>query len=193
MNLGDRRYNLSLLLVFLESAMQSHVYCQEDTFLQNNKQCGTLFCVRYPIFLFVNFFLITMIFSIFLKTITEKVVNKFINYLCVFISFRRKGFSWLNETNVMPEFRSGICCGSIPSFISASKTSIQTGNSAKECQLNRIKPRKVKEDSYRLSKKWTVKKHKAYFPSSTLLSKTITGSSVKDGRSPAPVPTPTPT
>ena len=174
--------------------MESHVYCQKDTFLQNNKQCGTLFCVRYPIFLFVNFFLITMIFSIFLKTITEKVVNKFINYLCVFISFRRKGFSWLNKTNVMPELRSGICCGSIPSFISASKTSIQRTfklATVQKCQLNRIKPRKVKEDSHRLSKKWTVKKHKAYFPSSTLISKTITGSSIKDGRSPAPAPTPT--
>ena len=41
-------------------------------------------------------------------------------------------------------------------------------NCAKECHLNRAKPREVKDNSYELSKKANVRKREVYRPSSTL-------------------------
>ena len=50
-------------------------------------------------------------------------------YVCMFISFHRKSFSWLNKTNLMPEFRLAmVCCRNISvssTFGSASKTIIE--------------------------------------------------------------------
>lgn len=50
-------------------------------------------------------------------------------FVCLFISFHRKCFSWQNKINVMSEFRSTmVCCGNISvssTFISLSKTIIE--------------------------------------------------------------------
>ena len=75
--------------------------------------------------------------------------------VCVFISFHRKGFYWLNKTiNVMPEIRPAMLCwgnGSVSStFVSTSLTIIAGTirlETMQECQLNRAEPREVKENS----------------------------------------------
>ena len=81
--------------------------------------------------------------------------------MCVFISFHRKGLSLLSKTvNVMPEFRSAwysveyFCIKELCHCDKSNhRKNVQAGNCAKECQLNQAKPREVKDNSYKLSKK----------------------------------------
>ena len=82
-------------------------------------------------------------------------------YVCVCIFFRRKGFSWLSKTtNVMSEFRSAMVFSAITTFVVTSKTII-AGTfklaTVQKCQLNQAKPQEIKDNSYILSKKPTVK------------------------------------
>ena len=80
-----------------------------------------------------------------------KIVNSWYCYECVFISFHRKGFSWLNKTNVMPEIRPAILywgSDSVSSTFVATSWTIIAGTfklaTVQECQLNRVEPREVK-------------------------------------------------
>ena len=79
--------------------------------------------------------------------------------VCVFINFHRKGSPWLSKANVMPEFRSAMLCrgnNSVPNTFVATAKAIIAGTfklakCAKKCQLNRAKPREVKDNSLKLS------------------------------------------
>ena len=75
--------------------------------------------------------------------------------VCVFISFHRKGFSWLSKTiNVMPEIRPAMLYwvdDSLSSTLVATSWTIIAGNFklaiVQECQLNRAETREVKDNS----------------------------------------------
>ena len=88
--------------------------------------------------------------------------------VCVFISFHLKAFSWLNKTiNIMPQFRSAmVYCGNISAsrdFASGPKTisrrtfklvTVQkSANWTGQCQVNREKPREIKDNSCNFLKK----------------------------------------
>ena len=79
-------------------------------------------------------------------------------WVCMFISFLRKGFYWLSKAisdGMLRKFFciKYLCCHVIDNY----SRNLQTGNCANECQINQAKPRKVKDNSYKLSKKPMVK------------------------------------
>ena len=85
----------------------------KDNFSQKNKQCGILFCVRYPIFLLVNFSsLFAKPFSIVFKAFNQKVVaNTFTNYLCACFYFLLSQRLLLTEQNSERNFRAQVSYG----------------------------------------------------------------------------------
>ena len=81
-------------------------------------------------------------------------------YFCINV-FHRVGFCWLNKTIiVMPAFRSAMVClrkffcikDLCLHFKDSHRKNLKTENCVKECQLNRAKPRELKDNSCKLSK-----------------------------------------
>ena len=92
--------------------------------------------------------------------------------VCVCISFQRKSFSWMNKT-IKFNARDQVSDGMLQKYICIKylylrvkenhKKNLQAGNCAKECQLNWENRRKVKNNSYKLSKEQTIKKRQYIF------------------------------
>ena len=82
--------------------------------------------------------------------------------LCVFISFHCKDFSWLNKTIVVLSpyasasddmLRKHFCVKDLCFYFKGNhKKNLEADNCAKECQINRVKTREVKGNSYKFSK-----------------------------------------